>query len=80
MNTLNERLSSCFANVFPELSASEIPQASMERLDSWDSLAHVTLLSSIAEEFGQPFEVEDFESLTSYSRIAENLEKKAGNV
>ncbi len=75
MNTLHERLSSCFTNVFPDVAAEEIPQASMDRLPSWDSIAHVTLLSSIAEEFGLQFQVEDFEELTSYARISEYLEK-----
>ena len=79
MNNLQERLSACFTNVFPDLAASEIPQASTDTLSSWDSLAHVTLLSTIAEEFNQQFEMEDFEELTSYARISGYLEKKAGN-
>jgi acyl carrier protein len=41
---------------------------------AWDSVAHVTLLATIAEAFGQSFELEDFEELVSYSLIMNRLE------
>lgn len=79
MNSIEERVTRCFSNVFPDLREEEIPQASMERLASWDSVAHVTLLSSLAEEFGHSFELEDFEELTSFPNILHRLEKEGSN-
>jgi acyl carrier protein len=77
MSNIPERVSRCFANVFPDLREEEIPRASTTSLATWDSVAHVTLLSAIAEEFGQSFELEDFEELISYPLIVDHLENKA---
>ena len=52
MNEIHERVTRCFANVFPNLPPNEIARASTTSLAAWDSLAHVTLLSALAEEFG----------------------------
>ena len=51
----------------------------MTSLAAWDSLAHMTLLSAIAEEFGQELELDDYEALVSYSLIVDHLENKIGN-
>jgi acyl carrier protein len=75
MNKTQERLTHCFANVFPDLRPANIPGASAESLSAWDSVAHITLLSAISEEFGLEFEVEDYEELTSYAAILGYLEK-----
>jgi acyl carrier protein len=66
----------CFSNVFPGVPQSEISRASTASLAAWDSVAQVTLLSSIAEEFGLDFELEDFEELVSYALIVDYLESK----
>jgi acyl carrier protein len=79
MNETKERVALCFSNVFPAIRHDEIPRASMASLAAWDSLAHVTLLSSIAEEFGLNFEMEDFEQLISYALIVDYLESKSAH-
>ncbi len=65
--------------MFPDLSPDEMAAASTSSLAAWDSIAQVTLLSSIAEEFGQPFELEDFEELVSYRLIVDHLENQPRN-
>jgi acyl carrier protein len=77
MNNIQERVTRCFSNVFPDLPEEEIPRASTASLAAWDSVAHVTLLSSIAEEFGLVFELEDYEELISYPLIVDRLENHA---
>lgn len=79
MSEIHERVTRCFANVFPDLPSGEIPRASTTSLAAWDSLAHVTLLAAIAEEFGQEFELDEYEALVSYSLIVDHLENKVGN-
>lgn len=76
MNNTQERVTRCFSNIFPDLPPDEIPRASTASVAAWDSLAHVTLLSSIAEEFNQQFELEDYEELISYPLIVDHLENK----
>ena len=77
MNNIQQRVALCFTNVFPNIRQDEIPTASAASLASWNSIAQVTLLSSLAEEFGIDFEVDDFEQLDSYPLIVEYLEKKS---
>jgi acyl carrier protein len=72
-----ERLSQCFQTVFPDLPAAEIPKASMASLARWDSIAQVTLLVALEEEFALSFSPEDFEELTSFGLIAEFVESQA---
>jgi len=77
MNDTKEKVTRCFSAVFPNLRYGEIPRASTNSLAAWGSVAHVTLLSSIEEEFGLDLELEDFEELVSYALILERLENKS---
>ncbi len=79
MNDIEKRVILCFSNVFPGLSEDEIRRASTASLAAWDSVAHVTLLSSISEEFGHDFEMEDFEELVSFPLIVDRLENPTPN-
>ena len=76
MNAMHERVALCFTHVFPGIKTDEIPSASTAALANWNSMAHVTLLSSLSEEFGVDFEIEDYEELVSYSAIVDYLKKK----
>jgi acyl carrier protein len=77
MNDIQSRLSQCFANVFPDVPASELPRTSMASLARWDSVAHITLLSAVSEEFALDLSPDDFEDLTSYSLILDYVERHA---
>ncbi len=68
----------CFQNVFPGLPAEEISKASLASLALWDSLAHVTLLMAIEEEFSLVLSPGDFEELTSYDLIVDCVETRRG--
>lgn len=74
--TTRDRLIECFATVFPELPPGEIPAASTGTVKNWDSIAHITLLSAIAEDLGIELDTEDFGKLTSFAAIAEFAERK----
>ena len=63
------RLAQCFAVVFPELSAAQIPAASVETTADWDSVNAVVLMSVIEEEFGLGIPAEEMGSLTSFEAI-----------
>ena len=68
-----DRLVSCFRTVFPALDDQEIAQASIASLAKWDSLATVTLVSVIEEEFGIEVKDTDLENFVSFDLIAETL-------
>lgn len=74
MNDTSQRITRCFENVFPNLRPNEIPRASTASLPAWDSVAHITLLAAIAEEFGVEFAPEDFEELISFPLIVDYVE------
>lgn len=75
MANRSERLTKCFLNVFPELSAADAARAEAASMEAWDSVAHITLLAAISEEFGIEFEPEDYEELTSYQALSSYLDK-----
>jgi acyl carrier protein len=69
------RLQKCFAAVFPTLSQDEMSQASSATVESWDSVAGITLLTTVEEEFGISIEVDELENFTSFPRILSYLER-----
>ena len=70
MNDTQERLIRCFSTVFPGLSRNEILQASSASTPGWDSLAMVTLLAVIEEEFGVQFPPHELEALVSFDSFS----------
>jgi acyl carrier protein len=70
------RLVGCFQAVFPGLSADEAQRARPEAIPGWDSIATVTLLNVVEEEFGVVFAPEDLERLTSFDTLLERLAKE----
>jgi acyl carrier protein len=76
MDNLEQRLENVFATVFPDLQPNKIRTASQDSVETWDSVAAITLLNLIEEEFGVQMEFEDIGDLTSFSSIAEYLKGK----
>lgn len=72
MDEMEKRLAACFSSVFPDLKPEELSQASASTVESWDSVATVTLIAVIEEEFGINVAEEDpsrfgsFQSILSY--------------
>jgi acyl carrier protein len=67
------RLGRCFAAVFPDLGPAEIPRASLTSVATWDSLASITLLSVLEEEFGVQIDPGEFAELVSFELILDYL-------
>ena len=53
--------------------AARVSSAGVETVKEWDSVAHVTLLSVIGEEFGLDVDFEQFEGATSFQAILDRL-------
>jgi acyl carrier protein len=75
MPEIDDRLTRCFASVFPALSAEEIHRASVESVAAWDSLAAVTLVAVLEQEFDTQIDLMELPDLTSYEAVRNYLEK-----
>lgn len=69
MDEVADRLVRCFSSVFPDLSTEQICEASVDSLPAWDSLAAVTLVAVIQEEFGLQIDLADLPALTSFATV-----------
>jgi acyl carrier protein len=69
MIELDRKLTRCFLAVFPGLRDADVPRATMESVEAWDSIASVVLLTAVCEEFDLPLDFEAVETLNSYSAI-----------
>jgi acyl carrier protein len=76
MSDVRARLIKCFAAAFPQLTDAEIVRATPESVSAWDSLASVTLISVLEEEFGVEIEPDDLERLVSFEKVMDYLEQE----
>jgi acyl carrier protein len=75
MPEIDDRLTRCFASVFPVLAPAEIRSASVETVPAWDSLAAVTLVAVLEQEFDTEIDLMELPDLTSYHAVRAYLEK-----
>jgi acyl carrier protein len=73
MDDIKQRLTNCFATVFPELSEKEIYRASQASISNWDSVASITLVNVIEEEFGIQIDFEAVADLVSFDLVLDYL-------
>ena len=69
MDNLQPRLISIFENVFPTLPVDQIPTASQATVEGWDSIAAITLINLIEEEFEIQMDFDRAAELTSFPEI-----------
>ena len=77
MSEQEDRLLRCFASVFPTLSEGEIRTSNIVPLFNLDSLAGVTLVTLIDQEFGVDVELQDLLDLGSFETISQFLRKRS---
>jgi acyl carrier protein len=76
MPELDHRLTRCFASVFPALAPDQIHAASVETESAWDSLAAVTLIAVLEEEFNIQIDLMEMPELTSYQAVRDYLQRQ----
>ena len=69
MDNLENRLVRCFSSVFPELNEEQIRAASVDSVPTWHSLAAVTLVALLQEEFGLQVSLAELPKLVSFSAV-----------
>ena len=78
MAEVNDRLTRCFASVFPVATPEEIRTVQIESMPGWDSLVGVSLVTVIDEEFGVQIDLPDLMELGSFDAIHQYLLQHAG--
>jgi acyl carrier protein len=77
MNEHKERLARSFEVVFPELGREEIYRATQDSVKEWDSVAAITLLNVIEDEFQIQIDYEILGDLSSFDAILKYLDDSA---
>jgi acyl carrier protein len=77
VDELETRLSRCFSLIFPSLTEEEIRESDVARLIDVDSLAAVTLVALIHEQFAVNLDMDDLQSLGSFRAVWQYVHEKA---
>ncbi len=73
---MEERVKAIMADILLIERSAIHDQSSMDMIERWDSLAQIDLITTLEEEFGVTFEVEEFQTMTSFSDIMNILWEK----
>jgi acyl carrier protein len=74
---LDDRLVRCFSSVFPTLTRDDIRAGDVTSLINVDSLAGVTLVAIIDEEFGVEIDLEGLLELGTFQAIQQHLRRQS---
>jgi acyl carrier protein len=80
MDEIHGRLTKCFQLVFPELTDAKIPAATQSSVPEWDSVASITLLNVIEDEFQITMDLEMAPEFDSFQRIEAYLQDRISAV
>ena len=75
MDNIRQRLFTCFHLVFPDIAQAEIYTASQANVREWDSVATITLVNIIEEEFAIQLDLDQFADLDSFEAIEKHLQR-----
>jgi acyl carrier protein len=73
MSDVETRLVGCFLTIFPEMTEADIRSASQEKLEQWDSVAAITLVNVIEEEFSTQIDYDRLPDLDTFAKVLEYL-------
>lgn len=74
-NNTRERLENCFRLVFPDLKI-PVDQATTQNVAEWDSVAAITLVNVIEEEFNFQMDFEVLAELDSFPKVLAYVESQ----
>ena len=77
MHDIRPRLVSCFQAVFPDLAEASIPAARQDSVATWDSVATITLVNVIEDEFRVEFDLERLAEFDSFQAIEAYLKERS---
>ena len=71
-----ERLLKCFQVVFPDLPQDAVAGASPATVAAWDSVAAITLMNVVEDEFSIEMDLDDLANLDSFETLYSYLQKR----
>jgi len=80
MDNKEAKLIKVFQTVFPDMHPEKISAASQESVPGWDSVAAITLMNVIEEEFETQLDFDKAADLTSFQEILGYLREVQPNV
>lgn len=78
MSDVRSRLIGCFQAVFDGLADAQAEQAVRATMDEWDSVAAITLVNLMEEEFNVQVDYDRLTDLGSFGQILEYLTNDLG--
>lgn len=73
---MEDRIKSVMADILNLDPARIGSDTSMDAVESWDSLAHINLITALEEEFDVTFDVAEIESMLSFKDIQAKVNAK----
>jgi acyl carrier protein len=70
---ISKRLTTCFQTVFPDIPESDIPSVSQATTPSWDSIAAITLVNVIEDEFQVQIDLDKLVDLDSFQKVLDYM-------
>lgn len=79
MHNSEQQLVKIFETVFPDLPSQAVPTASQDSTPNWDSVAAITLMNLIEEEFSIQMDFGEVAELTSFPKILEYVNERTAH-
>jgi acyl carrier protein len=76
MDDVKPKLIECFQIVFPDIKEKDIPAASQETVAEWDSVAAITLVNVVEEQFGIEMDLDHVAELDSFEKVLTYLQQR----
>jgi acyl carrier protein len=76
MNDTTSRLIQCFRSVFPDLPETGIPTATQDGVLTWDSVASITLINVVEDEFAITMDLERIAEFASFDAILSYVQEQ----
>lgn len=76
MDEIRPRVKECFQIVFPDLSDDEIETASQQSVAAWDSVAAITLVNVLEEQFSVEMDLDDVADLDSFDKVCTYMQQR----
>lgn len=74
MAELQDRLLHCFSSVFPTIPLAQLRLATVQTMPEWDSIAAVTLVAVLQEEFAIRIDFSELPRLGSFEAVQRYLD------
>jgi acyl carrier protein len=72
------RVLDCFRSVFPDRSDDELRALDQSAVDYWDSLAALSLLTVVEEEFDLTIDDESIDAMTTFQKVCDAIRERVG--